>query len=247
MGNYYSGMMNSDYMRELRHHGIEGQKWGVRNGPPYPLGSKKSNLDINRTEKIADDISQYVDKYRGNSPAGNQNCQLCTWAMECQFRGMNVMPRPIYSPRDPALELNGCDIVKDPTKIHINSKRDVVSIVQESGDGSRYYMHVNWKGGAGGHEFIITNFGGKPYLVDAQAGIVKDVSDKSVQSYFNDVNYQNSFISRMDNKDLNSDILRYNDKKYVVNWDWKADVDYMIKNNMLSESDMKELKEKGLY
>ena len=23
----------------LSHHGIEGQKWGVRNGPPYPLGS----------------------------------------------------------------------------------------------------------------------------------------------------------------------------------------------------------------
>lgn len=22
---------------ELYHHGIEGQKWGVRNGPPYPL------------------------------------------------------------------------------------------------------------------------------------------------------------------------------------------------------------------
>lgn len=24
-------------MRELYHHGIDGQKWGVRNGPPYPL------------------------------------------------------------------------------------------------------------------------------------------------------------------------------------------------------------------
>ena len=25
-------------MRELTHHGILGQEWGVRNGPPYPLG-----------------------------------------------------------------------------------------------------------------------------------------------------------------------------------------------------------------
>ena len=24
---------------ELSHHGIDGQKWGVRNGPPYPLDS----------------------------------------------------------------------------------------------------------------------------------------------------------------------------------------------------------------
>lgn len=28
---------------ELYHHGIKGQKWGVRNGPPYPLGSGKGS------------------------------------------------------------------------------------------------------------------------------------------------------------------------------------------------------------
>lgn len=26
----------------LVHHGKKGQKWGVRNGPPYPLGTNKS-------------------------------------------------------------------------------------------------------------------------------------------------------------------------------------------------------------
>ena len=25
---------------ELQHHGIKGQKWGVRNGPPYPIEDK---------------------------------------------------------------------------------------------------------------------------------------------------------------------------------------------------------------
>lgn len=29
-------------MNELVHHGIKGQQWGVRNGPPYPLDEKKS-------------------------------------------------------------------------------------------------------------------------------------------------------------------------------------------------------------
>ena len=34
---------------ELYHHGIEGQKWGIRNGPPYPLDS---NGDPKRAKKI---------------------------------------------------------------------------------------------------------------------------------------------------------------------------------------------------
>ena len=33
------------YSMELFHHGIKGQKWGVRNGPPYPLEkSSKSSI-----------------------------------------------------------------------------------------------------------------------------------------------------------------------------------------------------------
>lgn len=28
--------------KELYHHGILGQKWGVKNGPPYPLNSSKN-------------------------------------------------------------------------------------------------------------------------------------------------------------------------------------------------------------
>ncbi len=30
--------------RYIAHHGIKGQHWGVRNGPPYPLGSGKTKL-----------------------------------------------------------------------------------------------------------------------------------------------------------------------------------------------------------
>ena len=34
--NYYIYKSESAY---LMHHGIKGQKWGQKNGPPYPIGS----------------------------------------------------------------------------------------------------------------------------------------------------------------------------------------------------------------
>lgn len=48
------------YRYELYHHGIEGQRWGVRNGPPYPLkesfstrvGRKRAERRVNRIEKV---------------------------------------------------------------------------------------------------------------------------------------------------------------------------------------------------
>ena len=36
---YYDGLIDKPSLDELYHHGIKGQKWGVRNGPPYPLKS----------------------------------------------------------------------------------------------------------------------------------------------------------------------------------------------------------------
>ena len=37
-------------MNELYHHGIEGQKWGVKNGPPYPL-DRGSGSRLRRMER----------------------------------------------------------------------------------------------------------------------------------------------------------------------------------------------------
>lgn len=33
----YDGIITKPSLNELYHHGIKGQKWGVKNGPPYPL------------------------------------------------------------------------------------------------------------------------------------------------------------------------------------------------------------------
>ena len=45
MAQYYPGLL-IQYGPTLQHHGILGQKWGRRNGPPYPLGrSQKSSRE----------------------------------------------------------------------------------------------------------------------------------------------------------------------------------------------------------
>ena len=55
----YKMSEDSDF---LMHHGIKGQKWGVENGPPYPLDPKK---DYTAAEKKAN-AKKIVKEYRKN-------------------------------------------------------------------------------------------------------------------------------------------------------------------------------------
>ena len=68
MGSYYAGIMNSKYSRELRHHGIIGQKWGVQNGPPYPLNASKSSTLYDKSIKeIMKSPNKNLDKWGTDS------------------------------------------------------------------------------------------------------------------------------------------------------------------------------------
>lgn len=46
------------YVEWLKHHGIKGQKWGIRNGPPYPIKSKnlsyyeKNDRPYNKNDRV---------------------------------------------------------------------------------------------------------------------------------------------------------------------------------------------------
>lgn len=227
----------------LEHHGIKGQKWGVRryqkkDGSLTPAGKERYGMgaksrSVRYAQSKADLIKAEVDKYEKGGPAGNQNCQLCTWSMEAQFRGKNVLPRPVYSPRDIIFEKNGYDIVKNPVRESISNKDDVVKKVKDAGNGSRFYTHVNWKDSQGGHEFIVVNIDSEVYVIDAQVGLVAPIKSKETKMYFNDINYSNSFLVRMDDKEFNEDTLKYNDQRYLVEWDDDKDVKYLIDHNMI--------------
>lgn len=47
-GHYYGITRTSDY---LKHHGIKGQRWGEKNGPPYPLDAKTHKEVVSGAEK----------------------------------------------------------------------------------------------------------------------------------------------------------------------------------------------------
>ena len=47
---------------ELCHHGVSGQKWGVRNGPPYPLKYTQRARNAAKTKEYVDNIINSMSK-----------------------------------------------------------------------------------------------------------------------------------------------------------------------------------------
>lgn len=45
---------------ELFHHGVKGQKWGVRNGAPYPLGEKKGVAKSGGSGRIKMNLQKFA-------------------------------------------------------------------------------------------------------------------------------------------------------------------------------------------
>lgn len=68
----WSPTISSD---ELMHHGVDGQKWGVKNGPPYPLerGHKTSGKRKYRTDKGYHQKNQNGSKKRKTSQMSNDD------------------------------------------------------------------------------------------------------------------------------------------------------------------------------
>ena len=186
-------------------------------------------------ERVREVVAKIHAKYEADSkpPTGNQNCMLCTWCAEAQFRGIDVLPRPIYSPRDPALDARE-SIVLSPVRLQFKSMSDMMGAIADIPYG-RFYVHVKWKGGPGGHEFLLVGLN-VPFVVDAQAGFVEPITSAEVQKDYFDIDWHESYLCRLDDKELNRPILdSMNDPAKVVPWDAELDVPYMKERGMLGD------------
>lgn len=56
----------------LMHHGIKGQKWGVENGPPYPLSFKDYSKAEKRQVQIKDNLFLLKQKYNERAASINK-------------------------------------------------------------------------------------------------------------------------------------------------------------------------------
>ena len=179
---------------------------------------------IDSLKQLSNNISKKIHKKveeDRKDPTGNQNCLLCTWCSEAQFRGIDILPRPVYSPRDIIFKYTNAEIVKYHRKMYF---KNIDELTKKILKGERYYCHINWKNSKGGHEFLLLNINNEIYIMDSQGGLVEGLK---YNNYFNNINFNNSFIVRLDNKILNNDILKFNDNKYILEFNEKTDLKYL--------------------
>ena len=178
------------------------------------------------------------DKYKKDQidPIGNQNCLLCTWCFEARMRGLDVLPRPVYSPRDDVLDIPGNQIVFGSHQIKLKNYTDLASEITKAGDGCRFYCHVNWKDSKGGHEFILMRIGGKNFIIDPQQGKIEPLTKS--HNYVSDINYDNSYIVQLSDKKFNRMLFdKWNDESTVLRWDPDKDIPYMLKEGMITKEE----------
>ena len=177
------------------------------------------------------------DKYKKDQIdlIGNQNCLLCTWCFEARMRGLDVLPRPVYSPRDDVLDISGNQIVFGSRQIKLKNYTDLASEISGAGDGCRFYVHVNWKDSKGGHEFIIMRIGGKNFIIDPQQGKIEPLTKS--HNYVSDINYDNSYIVQLSGKKFNRNLFDKWNNSAPLLWDPKKDIPYMLKEGMITKEE----------
>lgn len=120
------------YPNELYHHGVKGQSWGIRNGPPYPIGSGKTTVKYVRNRNAVNSIF--------NSMSDKEKINLAGTA------GSNKVPKQYVSKKEygPKSSLINTHIVyngKMPVAFcdlwNFNNGRALIAVGTRGGKGFR--------------------------------------------------------------------------------------------------------------
>ena len=207
------------------------------------LGPRPNGL----THWIHEIANKIHAKYKSDQkePTGNQNCLLCSWCAEAQMRGQDYLPRPVYSPRDSALEIEPESIVTGIKRVNLKGGyQNLLSHLKSAKEPfARWYCHVKWGHGNGGHEFLIVKIDDNSFeIMDAQQGTFKPLNTDDY--HVKDIDWNESYICRIDDKPFKYMKLdQINDPKKTLPWDPKKDIPYMVKHGMSTKEEAeKELK-----
>ena len=143
------------------------------------------------------------------------NCQRCVYAYELERRGYDVEAlAATMNNNDPMFEnrrwqsgFAGQTWERNLGTRNTAVEKNIVSQMQNWGDGSRAIGYVAWKGGSA-HVFNIENKGGKVSIFDGQTG-----KQHSLSEYLSLSKPSMTMISRVDHLKPNTGVLQYAVKK----------------------------------
>lgn len=216
-------------------------------GKPAPKGKQYGPSKSGILQYIHDIADKIHAKYKADQkePTGNQNCLLCSWCAEASIRGGEYLPRPVYSPRDSALEIEPESMITGIKRVNLKGGyHSLLSHLKSAKEPfARWYCHVQWGDSNGGHEFLIVKIDDNSFgIMDAQQGTVKPLNTDDY--HVKDIDWSGSYICRIDDKPFKYMKLdQINDPKKTLPWDPKKDIPYMVKHGMCTKEEAeKELK-----
>ena len=199
---------HSDY---LEHHGIKGQEWGVRHGPPYPLdknygGFKTKLTNINKTGKVTvkdmleindENCITIEERIRANRV---NNCAKCCATLDLRIRGeKNIIAQGSIN------SINMSQIkkwYKNPEyKSHLQNEID--NDLSKLKDGTRMYFGIVAKG----HMIFYIKEKGQNRFYDSQTRRVYN-SFSDVKKAYNIPKDEIIETLRVDNTEVNKEAMK---------------------------------------
>ena len=189
-------MGNEYYLNSISHHGVQGQKWGVRNGPPYPLVVKKIHSSP-ALQRLKNAKSSNLDRW-GKAP--QYNTLYITG-----YSGSGKSTVASFMANDGETDWINLDSYLNP--MSEESKREL----QNKSFNSYLNKHVkNWK------EFVPTFEKSPKEGIKISDNIIKAMDEFSAREYKNGRKVICEGVQIADKDFLRTDPNFYNDKPLII-------------------------------